>query len=86
MTSNSYSDSYQNIYISKEEWLRLRFDAIVEEIRKVGLRGMPIEGLCKEAAEVACWIGEEIGKQAVHYTFLNRTGQRELIGAKRHAD
>ncbi len=71
-------------YISRREWLTRRFESIMGELRRTGLRGMPIEELCKEAAEVACWIGEEEAREAVHYSFAKRVSSDRALGPKTH--
>jgi len=62
----------QDSYNSKREWLENRFKAICEQMKRDGMLGMPIEELCIEAAEVACWLGEEIGKESLHIQFAKR--------------
>jgi hypothetical protein len=78
-----YGGPSQLLYNPKHDWLTNRFEAIVGQIKRTGLNGMPIEELCKEAAEVACWLGQAMAEEMAHGEFAQRVEpSKELKEAK----
>jgi hypothetical protein len=70
--TKDYIDPSQLCYNAKRDWLTNRFEAIVGQIKRTGLNGMPIDELCKEAAEVACWLGQSMAEEMAHGEFAQR--------------